>query len=230
MKHSSAQHTQRYTKYTKRFENQKKLANIGPSQNTLTAVKLTGVPFIKRDRLFTHYYRHIAVQLVKLQAWHASVPNKLQYLVWTNQAMLIANSSGIEYIYHGHTVYSLFQSIHWQQIKSQFCGSPFDQTSSTRQTPPFHPSITTSHSMISVLPMQRHHFSRIPHRTCWTPAVMWFDRWKNPGASLKIPGRDDQPVKIQSLILKSPGDYPRNPGSSNTLKIRSVEAVKSITV
>ena len=149
------------------------LANIGPSQNTLAAVKLNGVPFIKRDRLFTHYYRHTAVQLVKKQAWNASVPNKLQYLVWTNQAMLIANSSGIEYIYHGQTVYSLFQSIHWQEIESQFCGSPFDQTSSTRQTPPFHPSISTSHSMISVLPMQRHHFSRIPHRTCWTP--LWCD-------------------------------------------------------
>lgn len=155
--------------------------------------------------------------------------------------MLIANSSGIEwhwiYIYIClYTMASVTLSTVYSspfidnKLKVNFCGSPFGQKSSTRQTQPFHPSISTSHSMISVLPMQRHHFSRIPHRTCWTPAEIWFDRWKNPGASLKIPGRDDQPVKIQSLILRTPGDCLSNPGGSNTLKIWSVEAVKSITV
>ena len=201
------------------------LANIGPSQNTLTAVKLNGVPFIKRDRLFTHYYRHTAVQLVKKQAWNASVPNKLQYLVWTNQAMLIANSSGIEYIYHGHTVYSLFQSIHWQQIWKSILRKPFWPNI-------LHPPNTTLSPFDLYKPLNDFSLAHAeaPFFTdtasyLLDPAVMWFDRWKNPGASLKIPGRDDQPVKIQSLILKSPGDYPRNPGSSNTLKIRSVEAL-----
>ncbi len=126
--------------------------------------------------LFTHCYRSLATPIVSCiqlclcwsnKVWNASLPNTLQYVVWTNQAMLIANSSGIDYCIMT-SVYSLFHSL--TTNGSQFCGSPLDQTSSAplKNLSPF--DLFSRHSMIfSGLPMQRHHFSRIPHHTCWNP-------------------------------------------------------------
>ena len=160
--------------------------------------------------LFTHCYRSLATPInscIQLclcwsnKVWNASLPNTLQYVVWTNQAMLIANSSGIDY-YIMTSVYSLFHSL--TTNGSQFCGSPLDQTSSAPFDQTFHPSISKRHSMISALPMQRHHSSRIPHHTCWNPPYDEVDLMEeiHPPQVWKIHGSFPQKCTAPKLILR----------------------------
>lgn len=145
--------------------------------------------------------------------------------------MLIANSSGIEYIYHGHTLSTVYSSpLVDNKLKINFAEALL-----TKHPPPAKHHPFTLRSLQATQWFQScpcrgtifHGYRIVPagppcHVVDLIDGRIQAQVWKLLEEMIN-------PSKSSHSSLRTPGDYPRNPGSSKTLKIPSVEAL-SITV